>query len=93
MSDTFKAIRIDKDDEKQKVNLVELNENDLMEGDVLVDITHSTLNFKDGLVLTGSSPVVRTFPMIPGIDFSGVVKNSYSDKFSEGDRVVLNGYG
>ena len=50
MSDTFKAIRIDKDDEKQKVNLVELNENDLMEGDVLVDITHSTLNFKDGLV-------------------------------------------
>ena len=93
MSDTFKAIRIDKDDEKQKVNLVELNENDLMEGDVLVDITHSTLNFKDGLVLTGSSPVVRTFPMIPGIDFSGVVKNSDNDKFSEGDRVVLNGYG
>ena len=93
MSDTFKAIRIDKDDEKQKVNLVELNENDLMEGDVLVDITHSTLNFKDGLALTGSSPVVRTFPMIPGIDFSGVVKNSDSDKFSEGDRVVLNGYG
>ena len=93
MSDTFKAIRIDKDDETQKVNLVELNENDLMEGDVLVDITHSTLNFKDGLALTGSSPVVRTFPMIPGIDFSGVVKNSDSDKFSEGDRVVLNGYG
>ena len=93
MSDTFKAIRIDKDDEMQKVNLVELNENDLMEGDVLVDITHSTLNFKDGLALTGSSPVVRTFPMIPGIDFSGVVKNSDSDKFSEGDRVVLNGYG
>ena len=93
MSDTFKAVRIDKDDETQKVNLVELNENDLMEGDVLVDVTHSTLNFKDGLALTGSSPVVRTFPMIPGIDFSGVVKNSDSDKFSEGDRVVLNGYG
>ena len=93
MSDTFKAIRIDKDNETQKVNLVELNENDLMEGDVLVDITHSTLNFKDGLALTGSSPVVRTFPMIPGIDFSGVVKSSDSDKFSEGDRVVLNGYG
>ena len=93
MSDTFKAVRIDKDDETQKVNLVELNENDLMKGDVLVDVTHSTLNFKDGLALTGSSPVVRTFPMIPGIDFSGVVKNSDSDKFSEGDRVVLNGYG
>ena len=93
MSDTFKAIRIDKDNETQKVNLVELKENDLMEGDVLVDITHSTLNFKDGLALTGSSPVVRTFPMIPGIDFSGVVKNSDNDKFSEGDRVVLNGYG
>ena len=93
MLDTFKAVRIDKDDETQKVNLVELNENDLMEGDVLVDVTHSTLNFKDGLALTGSSPVVRTFPMIPGIDFSGVVKNSDSDKFSEGDRVVLNGYG
>ena len=93
MSDTFKAIRIDKDDETQKINLVDLNESDLMEGDVLVDITHSTLNFKDGLALTGSSPVVRTFPMIPGIDFSGVVKNSDSNKFSEGDRVVLNGYG
>jgi len=64
-----------------------------MEGNVIVDVTHSTLNYKDGLAITGSSPIVRSFPMIPGIDFSGVVKSSEDEKFSEGDRVVLNGYG
>jgi len=64
-----------------------------MEGNVLVSTTHSTLNYKDGLAITGASPVVRSFPMIPGIDFSGIVLSSEDKNFSEGDRVVLNGYG
>ena len=73
--------------------MVEIEDNDLMEGNVLVNVTHSTLNYKDGLAITGASPVVRSFPMIPGIDFSGIVLSSEDNKFSEGDRVVLNGYG
>ena len=93
MTELFKALKIEKNDDQQTINLVEISENDLMEGNVVVDITHSTLNYKDGLAMTGASPIVRSFPMIPGIDFSGVVKSSEDPKFSSGDRVVMNGYG
>ena len=93
MTDLFRALKIEKSEEGQNLNIVEISENDLMEGNVVVDVTHSTLNYKDGLAMTGSSPIVRSFPMIPGIDFSGVVRSSEDLKFSEGDRVVLNGYG
>ena len=93
MSKKFRALMIEKEDDTQTVNMVEIEDNDLMEGNVLVKITHSTLNYKDGLAITGASPVVRSFPMIPGIDFSGIVLSSEDKKFSEGDRVVLNGYG
>ena len=93
MTELFKALKIEKNDDQQTINLVEISENDLMEGNVVVDVTHSTLNYKDGLAMTGTSPIVRSFPMIPGIDFSGVVKSSEDPKFSSGDRVVMNGYG
>ena len=93
MTELFKALKIEKNDDQQTINLVEISENDLMEGNVVVDVTHSTLNYKDGLAMTGASPIVRSFPMIPGIDFSGVVKSSEDPKFSPGDRVVMNGYG
>ena len=93
MTELFKALKIEKNDDQQTINLVEISENDLMEGNVVVDVTHSTLNYKDGLAMTGASPIVRSFPMIPGIDFSGVVKSSEDSKFSPGDRVVMNGYG
>ncbi len=93
MSEKFSALMIEKEDDAQTVNMVEIEDSDLMEGNVLVKITHSTLNYKDGLAITGASPVVRSFPMIPGIDFSGIVLSSEDKKFSEGDRVVLNGYG
>ena len=93
MTELFKALKIEKNDDQQTINLVEISENDLMEGNVVVDVTHSTLNYKDGLAMTGASPIVRSFPMIPGIDFSGVVKSSEDPKFSSGDRVVMNGYG
>ena len=93
MSENFKALMIEKNDENQSVEMVNINENDLMEGNILVNVTHSTLNYKDGLAITGASPVVRSFPMIPGIDFSGIVLSSEDKDFSVGDRVVLNGYG
>ena len=93
MSENFKALMIEKNDENQSVEMVNIKEDDLMEGNILVNVTHSTLNYKDGLAITGASPVVRSFPMIPGIDFSGIVLSSEDKDFSEGDRVVLNGYG
>ena len=83
MSEKFRALMIEKEDDTQTVNMVEIEDNDLMEGNVLVKITHSTLNYKDGLAITGASPVVRSFPMIPGIDCSGIVLSSEDKKFSE----------
>jgi acrylyl-CoA reductase (NADPH) len=93
MKDRFKAILMTKTDGPQKTELTELGINDLMDGDVVVEVSHSTLNFKDGLALTGRSPVVRKFPMIPGIDLAGTVAQSSNPKFKPGDKVVLNGYG
>lgn len=74
-------------------SLGEFAEADLMEGDVTVRVTHSTVNYKDGLALTGKAPVVRRFPMIPGIDFAGVVETSSHPDYRPGDAVVLNGWG
>ena len=93
MSDSFRALRLNKNDEGQSHEFVELTENDLMEGDVTVAVSHSTLNYKDGLALTGASPVVRVWPMIPGIDFAGTVEKSDHAGFKEGDEVILNGWG
>ena len=90
---TFKALRIDKTDAGQSVEVVRFPEAELMDGDVTVRVTHSTINFKDGLAITGRSPVVRRFPMIPGIDFAGVVERSDDPDFGPGDAVVLNGWG
>ena len=93
MTDSFRALRLNKTDDGQTHEIVELTEADLMEGDVTVRVSHSTLNFKDGLALTGASPVVRVWPMIPGIDFAGTVESSSHKDFKEGDEVVLNGWG
>src|SRR5215203_1562601 len=90
---TFKAVVVEKGEGGQSVGLKDFNETDLMEGDVTVRVTHSTLNYKDGLALTGKAPVVRRFPMIPGIDFAGVVETSSHPEFKPGDQVVLNGWG
>lgn len=94
MSDTFKAIQISRDEEKkQSVDVVELTNDDLMDGDVTVAVKASTVNYKDGLAITGKSPVVRHWPMVPGIDLAGEVIESSSDMFKAGDQVLLNGYG
>src|SRR4051795_4663498 len=90
---TFKAVVVEKGEGGQSVGVRDFDENDLMEGDVTVRVTHSTLNYKDGLALTGKVPVVRRFPMIPGIDFAGVVETSSHPEFKPGDKVVLNGWG
>ncbi|MDB5532552.1 MAG: quinone oxidoreductase, YhdH/YhfP family protein [Hyphomicrobiales bacterium] len=90
---TFRAIRIDKLDKGTSAAFVDFDESELMDGDVTVRVSHSTLNYKDGLAITGKSPVVRRFPMIPGIDFSGIVETSASSSFKPGDAVVLTGFG
>jgi len=89
----FSAILIDKNDEGQSVELTQVDESQLPEGDVTIDVAYSTLNFKDGLAITGSSPVVRRFPMVPGIDLVGTVTDSSHGDYKAGDTVVLNGWG
>lgn len=93
MKDRFKAVMVRKDADKQTVEDVEIGLNDLMDGDVVVAVSHSTVNYKDGLVLTGRAPVVRKFPMIAGIDLAGTVETSSHPQFKPGDKVILNGYG
>jgi len=90
---TFKAIRIDKADKGTTAALTQFDEADLMDGDVTVRVEWSTLNYKDGLALTGKAPVVRRFPMIAGIDFAGTVEHSSNPQWQAGDRVVCTGWG
>jgi len=90
---TFKAIVVDKAETGQTVRLADFDEKDLMDGDVTVAVEYSTLNYKDGLALTGKSPVVRRFPMIAGIDFAGTVESSSHPGWKSGDKVILNGWG
>nr|WP_295461936.1 MDR family oxidoreductase [Mesorhizobium sp.] len=94
MTDRFKAILISRDEEKrQSVAVTELTEADLMEGDVTVAVEASTMNYKDGLAITGKAPVVRRFPLVPGIDFAGTVITSSHPDWKAGDKVILNGWG
>ena len=94
----FKAIVISKQDGTQagappSVRLADLEESELPDAPVTVRVEYSTINYKDGLAITGKSPVVRKFPMVPGIDMAGVVEKSTSDAWRAGDRVLLNGWG
>src|SRR6201990_3237811 len=89
----FKAIRIDKADKGTSVALTQFDEAELMEGDVTVRVEWSTLNYKDGLAVTGKAPVVRRFPMIAGIDFAGTVETSSHPHWKPGDKVICNGWG
>lgn len=89
----FSAILIEKTDDGQTCELKQLDESQLPEGDVTIDVEYSTINYKDGLAITGSGPVVRRWPMVPGIDLVGTVSESSYDEFKPGDRVLLNGWG
>ncbi|MFB3059588.1 MAG: MDR family oxidoreductase [Gammaproteobacteria bacterium] len=93
MPNQFQAYQINKTETGQTCELKQLGDADLMDGDVTVKVEYSSLNYKDGLALTGKSSVVRTFPLTPGVDFAGTVISSEHANFSAGDRVVLNGFG
>ncbi len=90
---TFKALRIDRTEGGTTAAVVDFDEAALMPGNVTVRVSHSTVNYKDGLAITGKSPVVRVSPMIGGIDFAGTVETSDDPDFAPGDKVVLNGWG
>jgi acrylyl-CoA reductase (NADPH) len=90
---TFKAVRIDKAEKGTTAALTQFDEAELMDGDVTIRVEWSTLNYKDGLALTGKAPVVRRFPMIAGIDFAGTVEQSSHPAWKAGDKVVCNGWG
>ncbi|WP_455921079.1 acrylyl-CoA reductase (NADPH) [Pseudomonas putida] len=89
----FNAIVIDKDEQGQRAGVQALDEAQLPAGDVTIDVAYSTLNYKDGLAITGKGPVVRSFPMVPGIDLAGTVHSSQHPDFKVGDAVLLNGWG
>jgi len=89
----FKGILINKDDNGYRAELTSLDESRLPEGDVTVRVAYSTLNYKDGLAITGKGPIVRAFPMVPGIDLAGTVEQSSNPEFKPGDAVLLNGWG
>ena len=89
----FQGIVIEKDEAGQRAAVQTLDEAQLPAGNVTVRVSHSTLNYKDGLAITGQAPVVRKFPMVPGIDFAGEVEESTHPDYRAGDRVVLNGWG
>lgn len=89
----FKGILINKDDNGYRAELAEIDDSQLPEGDVTLRVSHSTLNYKDGLAITGKGPIVRQFPMVPGVDLAGTVEDSRDPDFKPGDQVLLNGWG
>jgi acrylyl-CoA reductase (NADPH) len=89
----FKALLASKTEAGQSLAWTELGESDLMPGDVVVRVSHSTVNYKDGLAITGKAPVIRRWPMIPGIDLAGTVVSSANAELKAGDAVILNGWG
>jgi acrylyl-CoA reductase (NADPH) len=89
----FKGILIEKDESGYRAGLKDIDESQLPDGDVTVRVSHSTLNYKDGLAITGKGPVVRKFPMVPGIDLVGTVEDSSHPGYKLGDAVLLNGWG
>ncbi|MDO7929263.1 MDR family oxidoreductase [Pseudomonas sp. KFB-139] len=89
----FKGILINKDEQGYRASLTDIDEASLPSGDVTVRVSSSTLNYKDALAITGASPVVRSFPMVPGIDLAGTVESSDTSEFKAGDQVLLNGWG
>ena len=90
---SFRALLINKTDDGQKVELTHLTDADLMEGDVTIKVEHSSVNYKDGLAITGKAPIARRFPLIPGIDLAGKVLTSDHKDYKPGDKVVLGGWG
>ncbi len=91
--ETFKALVLEQHDKAVQAEIKQLQKDDLPENDVLVAVEYSTLNYKDGLAITGKGKIVRSYPMVPGIDFTGTVVESQSAEFAPGDKVILTGWG
>ena len=89
----FNALMVNKVDEEFTAEIKQIEEGELPDGDVLIDVEYSTINYKDGLAVTNSSPIVRSWPMIPGIDLAGIVTESSNPDVSVGDKVLVNGWG
>ena len=89
----FRALMVDKVDGEFSSALVDLTDDDLPDGDVVVDIEYSTVNYKDGLAVTDTSPIVTSWPMVPGIDLAGTVSASTNSEVAVGERIVINGWG
>ena len=89
----FKGILIEKDEQGYRSAVKDIDDSVLPEGDVTIKVAYSTLNYKDALAITGKGPVVRSFPMVPGIDLVGTVEQSDNEQFKVGDNVLLNGFG
>ena len=93
MAATFRGIWLTKPGDTQELAFRDLTLDELMPGEVVVAVSHSTVNYKDGLAITGKAPIVRRFPMVPGIDFAGIVESSEDPQWKPGERVLVNGYG
>lgn len=93
MTGTFRALVVSKDEAGYRCEDKRITDADLMDGEVTVRVSHSTVNYKDGLAITGKSPVVRKFPLVPGIDFAGTVEQSSDSRYKPGDAVILTGWG
>ncbi|SEG58526.1 MDR family oxidoreductase [Vibrio hangzhouensis] len=89
----FKALLLNQEDKKTIATISQVDESQLPEGNVKIDVKYSSLNYKDGLAITGKGKIIRNFPMVPGIDLSGVVSQSEDPRYKEGDEVVLTGWG
>jgi acrylyl-CoA reductase (NADPH) len=89
----FRALLVSKTDAGQEVKITHLNDTDLMDGDVTVKVAHSSINYKDGLAVTGKGPIIRRWPLIPGVDFAGTVTASSNASYNTGDKVILGGWG
>jgi acrylyl-CoA reductase (NADPH) len=90
---TFRALLVSKTDEGQKIDFVHMNESELMDGDVTVAVSHSSVNYKDGLAITGKAPIIRKYPLVPGVEFAGTVLASSHPAWKVGDKVVHGGWG
>jgi acrylyl-CoA reductase (NADPH) len=89
---SFRALLLDQSDDAQTLQVRDLDDSDLPDGDVTINVEWSSLNYKDGMVLRGIGRLVRTFPHVPGVDLAGTIESSQSDRFAPGDRVVLTGF-
>ena len=89
----FNALVLNQEDKRTIASIEQIDETQLPEGDVLVEVDYSSLNYKDGLAITGKGKIIRNFPMVPGIDLAGTVVSSEDSRYQAGDKVVLTGWG